>query len=205
MNFLAHLYLAEDTDESILGNLLGDFVKGSPSGLYSDEIVKGIMTHRNVDKFTDSHAITKESKLLFSLPRRRYAGIIIDVTNDHYLSKHWSQFSDKDLDNFIHDVYRTLERHQQILPPSLARIIPFMIEDDWLGSYSKLGGVSNALGGISRRFARKFNRDIELAGAIEEVEANYLELEEAFLNFFPELIDFTKQYRKSYDHNPHTS
>ncbi|MEE8298384.1 MAG: DUF479 domain-containing protein, partial [Thermodesulfobacteriota bacterium] len=28
MNYLAHLYLAEDSDESLLGNLLGDFVKG---------------------------------------------------------------------------------------------------------------------------------------------------------------------------------
>ncbi|MEM8778255.1 MAG: DUF479 domain-containing protein, partial [Cyanobacteria bacterium P01_G01_bin.49] len=32
MNYLAHLLLAEDSPESRLGNLLGDFVKGKLEG-----------------------------------------------------------------------------------------------------------------------------------------------------------------------------
>ena len=32
MNFLAHLFLAGDTPESLMGNLMGDFLKGVDVG-----------------------------------------------------------------------------------------------------------------------------------------------------------------------------
>jgi acyl carrier protein phosphodiesterase len=42
MNYLAHLYLAEDSPESLLGNLIGDFLKGTTVDSYSESIRKGI-------------------------------------------------------------------------------------------------------------------------------------------------------------------
>ena len=57
MNYLAHLYLADDSPESIIGNLLGDFLKGQGTEGYSDEIKKGIRLHKSVDTYTDSHPI----------------------------------------------------------------------------------------------------------------------------------------------------
>jgi acyl carrier protein phosphodiesterase len=65
MNYLAHLFLAEDTAESLIGNLLGDFVKGSLEShkeRYSEDILKGIETHRKADSFTDTHCIFRRSK-----------------------------------------------------------------------------------------------------------------------------------------------
>ena len=59
MNYLAHLFLAEKTEESILGNFLGDFVKGRLKDQYSAEILKGIVTHRKIDAYTDSHERVK--------------------------------------------------------------------------------------------------------------------------------------------------
>jgi acyl carrier protein phosphodiesterase len=56
MNYLAHLFLAEDNAESRIGNLLGDFVKGPLENYktrYSENILKGIRTHRKVDRFSD--------------------------------------------------------------------------------------------------------------------------------------------------------
>ncbi len=63
MNFLAHLYFADETTESRLGNIMADFVKGANAtdGLDS-RLVTGIQRHRAVDKYTDSHAVVKESK-----------------------------------------------------------------------------------------------------------------------------------------------
>ncbi|MEC8942826.1 MAG: DUF479 domain-containing protein, partial [Verrucomicrobiota bacterium] len=56
MNYLAHLYLAGPTDASRIGNLLGDFVKGTPAsleGAYPVEVIAGIVMHRKLDRFTD--------------------------------------------------------------------------------------------------------------------------------------------------------
>ena len=94
MNYLAHLYLAEDSDESLLGNLLGDFVKGRLEEQYSPEIIKGIKTHRKVDAYTDFNQNFLACKKLLRPDRRRFAGIIVDMSFDHFLAKNWADYSD---------------------------------------------------------------------------------------------------------------
>ena len=42
MNYLAHLLLAEDTEASMLGSFLGDFVKGDIGRRYTPAIARGI-------------------------------------------------------------------------------------------------------------------------------------------------------------------
>ena len=192
MNYLAHLYLAEDSDESIIGNLLGDFVKGPLKDEYAPEIIKGIKTHRQVDLFTDSHENFLASKKMISAERRRFAGIIIDLSYDHFLAVNWSEYSSLELSGFIGDTYRLLMRHRKILPEKLQNFLPRMIDEDWLGSYRELEGIGRTLDRISGRLRRRFNRENTLSGAVEEIESNYSRLEDNFREFFPELITFVK-------------
>lgn len=65
MNFLAHLHIAHHCQSSLLGNLLGDFVKGDPTEQYPQSLVQGIRLHRWVDAYTDSHPVMKAAKSLF--------------------------------------------------------------------------------------------------------------------------------------------
>jgi acyl carrier protein phosphodiesterase len=195
MNYLAHIYLAEESEESILGNVMGDFVKGSIGDDFHPEIEKGIRTHRKVDVFTDSHEIFKASKKLISPGRRRFAGVIIDMAFDHLLSKNWHAYSEADLGSFISKTYSLLERKKAMLPEKFRLSLPRMIEEDWLGSYGTLEGTGIALDRISERLRRRFRRENTLKGAIEEVESNYSELEHNFNAFFPELISFVEELR----------
>ncbi|MGZ7081297.1 MAG: ACP phosphodiesterase, partial [Thermoanaerobaculia bacterium] len=55
MNYLAHLFLAGDSAESMIGNLAGDFVKGVLHDRFPPAITAGIVMHRKIDAFTDSH------------------------------------------------------------------------------------------------------------------------------------------------------
>lgn len=190
MNYLAHIYLAEESDESVIGNLLGDFVKGPVGDEYAPDIAKGIITHRKVDVFTDSHEKFLASKKLISPERRRFAGIIIDLTFDHFLSKNWSEYSSSELTVFINGTYELLARNRSILPEKLQAFLPRMIDEDWLGSYRELEGIGETMDRISRRLNRRFQRENTLAGAVEEVELNYIELEDNFREFFPELITY---------------
>ncbi len=197
MNYLAHIYLAEDSDESVVGNLLGDFVKGPVGETYAPEIAKGIITHRKVDVFTDTHDKFLASKKLISPERRRFAGIIIDLTFDHFLARHWSEYATSDLSIFISDTYELLTRNRSILPEKLQLFLPRMIVEDWLGSYYELAGIGMSIDRISRRLKRRFIRDNTLEGAVEEVDSNYAELEKNFNEFFPEVISFVENLRKS--------
>lgn len=188
MNYLAHLYLAKDSDELMIGSMLGDFVKGSLKDQYPNEIKNGIELHRKIDSYTDSHAMTRASRKLYSPLRRRFAGIIVDLCYDHFLYRHWSTFAETARDPFISNAYELLKTHQAMLPKRLKAMIPRMIRDDWLGSYRDLNGVEQALGRLSKRVT---NGD-RLPGAIDEIKVHYRELETNFLTFFPDLICFVK-------------
>jgi len=196
MNYLAHIYLAEDTEESLLGNVMGDFVKGHIGGGLHPEIVKGIRTHRKVDVFTDSHEVFIASRRLISPGRRRFSGIIMDLAFDHLLAKNWSSYSDSDLGALIRKTYDVLLRRKDVLPEKFRLSLPRMIEEDWLGSYRTMEGAGIAIDRISGRLKRRFGRENTLIGAIEEVERNYGELESNFNAFFPELISFVENLRK---------
>lgn len=197
MNYLAHIYLAEDSDESILGNLLGDFVKGPIGNRYHPEIVKGIRTHRKVDVFTDSHDMFLASKKLISPQRRRFAGIIIDLAFDHFLARNWSSYSSEDLAGFIGNTYDLLIRHRGILPERLQQLLPRMIDEDWLGSYGELEGIGRTLDRISGRLKRRFKRENTMRGSLEEIVRNYDGLEQNFNDFFPELVSFVEDLRET--------
>ena len=196
MNYLAHLYLAEDSEESMLGNLLGDFVKGHLENQYSPEIIKGIRTHRKVDAYTDQHPKFLECKDLLHPERRRFAGIVVDLSFDHFLAKHWSQYSNIELGEFTNRVYDILLKHEKNLPAKLRQRMPYMIGDDWLGSYKNIDSIGLALNAISRRLGNRFERARIIKSGIDDIKSNYEELEQKFGEFFPDLIAFVEQYRK---------
>lgn len=189
MNYLAHLYLADDTDDSLIGNLLGDFVKGRPGSQYNDEIIAGILFHRKIDAFADAHSTMRTSRNRIGRQMSRFSGIIIDVCYDHFLARHWSTYSNQGLAEFVQHTYDVLQRYRPILPERLQRILPFMVSEDWLGSYIVIKSVGKTLDRITRRLTR----GEQFKGAIVEVEKNYADLESDFLNFFPDLVEFSNR------------
>jgi acyl carrier protein phosphodiesterase len=194
MNYLAHLFLAEDTAESLIGNLLGDFVKGSLEShkeRYSESILKGIETHRKADSFTDTHCIFRRSKQRLSKIHRHFTGVIIDIFYDHFLAKNWKHFSDMSLEDFASKVYHILETNRHILPGKLNKNLPIMISENWLVLYKSLEGIELTLQRLSGRIKRENN----LLLAQDELKLNYDEFEADFLAFFPEIVNYIKTER----------
>lgn len=189
MNYLAHLHLGGQRPGQLLGSLYGDFVKGRLQGQFPAEIEDAITLHRQIDVFTDRHGLVDIALSRFSLTRRRYAGIVLDVFFDHCLARDWALYADSSLPVFTADVYRVLAAEPQ-LPERLARIAPYMAADDWLGSYREFSVLDQVLRGISRRLSRPE----ELAAAMQELEHLYEPLSEDFRLFYPELQRFAAQH-----------
>ncbi|MHC8310624.1 acyl carrier protein phosphodiesterase [Pseudomonas sp. GT1P32] len=189
MNYLAHLHLGGQRPGQLLGSLYGDFVKGRLQGQFDPEIEAAIQLHRSIDVFTDRHPMVDVALSRFSLTRRRYAGIVLDVFFDHCLARDWTLYADRPLALFTGDVYRVLS-HEPQLPERLARIAPHMVANDWLGSYREFEVLEQVLRGISRRLTRPE----ELAAAMQELRELYEPLSEDFRLFYPQLQDFAKNY-----------
>ena len=192
MNYLAHIFLARHSEEAMLGAFLGDFVKGDYAGIYSPEIETEISIHRKVDSYTDTHPVIKSAKQYFGGPRRRFAGIVLDIFYDHMLARHWSSYSAVPIGTFIEGFYSALSRSDHLLPDPLNRMVPRMIEQDWLGSYRDFSGVEIAVNRVSTRLSR--NGDLMRDGLLD-LRTNYAAIAAGFPALFAELASFVAGHR----------
>src|SRR4051812_10146738 len=196
MNFLAHAFLAQPGHDGVVGALLGDFVKGPIDDRFRPSLASAIALHRRIDSFTDAHPITRRSRNRISPPRRRYAGIIIDMFYDHLLARRWSEHSSEPLEQFARHVYASMTAEHAALPERLQRMLPVMIEEDWLTNYREVAVIDRALDRIGRRL----RRGSPMSGAIEELHANEAGLEEDFRIFFPDLALYARTAGTRVDH-----
>jgi acyl carrier protein phosphodiesterase len=188
MNYLAHLYLSESDPESLVGSLMGDFVKGKVGDEFEPSLRQGILLHRKIDTFTDTHPLIRRSKTRISPEFRRYAGILVDIFFDHFLARQWSHWSDTPLDEFASVVYDILGERQQTFPQRMQRSMRYMVSNRLLQSYREIGGVHHALRGIETRL----KRPSRLGDSISELEENYGVFSSDFEQFFPLLVEYVE-------------
>lgn len=188
MNYLAHLYLADGTPDSLLGNLMADFLRGDTPDRFSPAVQAGIRLHRLVDAYTDTHPVVLECKRIVQPPFRRFAGIITDVAWDYFLARDWHQHAPEELGEFTGRVYALLEERHEALPERLQRLAPRMIAGDWLRSYGTLDGAC----AVFPRAARLLKRENCLAEAGPVFRHHCDEWEDAFRRFFPDLVSYVR-------------
>lgn len=189
MNFLAHIYLSFDDPEITLGNFFADHIRGNKFKHFPDRIQKGIILHREIDTFTDSHPIAKQSSKRLHQNYSHYSRVIVDIFYDHFLAKNWSRYSKVPLENYVEGFYDLLEENYAILPLATQRIMPYMIADNWLLSYAHLDGISKVLDGMNRRTKNRSKMNF----AILDLERHYEAFENEFTLFFKELINFSSE------------
>ena len=189
MNFLAHLFLADDTPESLIGNLAGDFVKGPLHDRFTPGIRAGIMAHRKIDAFTDTHPHVAAFRRVLIPEHGHYARVIADVFLDHFLACHFDEFANETLEAFIDRVRDTLDAHRDELPGRLIDVWPWMRDQEWLIGYRDVAGIELTLARMSRRIARR----PDLAAATHHLIDSRAELERRFLLFFPDVVSFASR------------
>ena len=189
MNFLAHIYLSFGNDEVTIGNFIADRIRGKHYGHFSEGIQKGIILHRAIDTYTDTHAIPRRSSKRLHKNYSHYSRVIVDIYYDHFLAKNWKDYSDVPLTRFVAGFYDLLERRYEILPLGIQRMMPYMIADNWLVNYAELEGIERVLHGMNRRTNNRSKMNL----AIADLEAHYGEFENEFQLFFKELITFSRE------------
>ncbi|MBT8195221.1 MAG: DUF479 domain-containing protein [Bacteroidia bacterium] len=184
MNYLAHIYLSGTDEELMIGNFLGDHVRGNQFPNLTKRMVDGIYLHRFIDTFTDSHEIVRESKLRLRPNYGKYASVIVDIYYDHFLAYNWKNYHEMSLPSYTKKIYGILNKHHERLPERTKMVLSHMSEHNWLLNYAELEGMEKALRGISKR--TKFESNIDKS--IHELKEYYTEFEKEFSEFFPDLI-----------------
>lgn len=196
MNILAHAYLSGlDSSDLLIGNFIGDFIKGDPAsprhGLTPGEIA-GIRLHRAIDTFTDAHPdVAAVRELLY--PRcHKYAGAAVDIFFDHFLAVDFTALTGWLLPDFVQGFYQIIQQHTNRLPPAAARMADYMIRQAWLTNYQFIEGIDRSLNGVARRTTYPSG----LGTAIVDLKQYYAEIGGHFARFWPLLVQHIQQTKQ---------
>lgn len=196
MNFLAHLYLsgpdpaAPTYEELVIGNFIADSVPGRQLEKYPPGVQAGIRLHRAIDTFTDAHPVVRQTTArLRHAGYGKYAGVISDMFFDHFLARHFADFSTESLADFTQRLYALLTHRAADFPARVQHFLPYMIAHNWLLHYVEVTGIASALSGLSRRATPGSNMET----AAGELKQNYADYEADFRAFFPQLQAFVEE------------
>jgi acyl carrier protein phosphodiesterase len=187
MNYIAHLHLAQHTKTSLVGNFLGDFIKGSTLEDLPLDLQFGIRLHRQIDTYTDSHGVVLALKQTFPKSIRRYSGIVLDIYFDYLLMQHWQQLSDTYVEkqSLFNQFYRDLALLHHDISPHFRRVKSGLLRYQWLDDYEELAACLRAMQAVEKRFSRP----TEFAQqAMEFIQENSAGLRQSFLHFYPDLL-----------------
>lgn len=190
MNYLAHFHLGKISEACILGNFIGDFVKGSDYKQYPEEVQHGILMHRFIDDYTDKHSLVHDAKRLLGTSYGHYNGVIIDIFYDYFLASNWNAFSAISLNDFITNSYNVLNKYQEDMPFSAQYAYRHMVKNDWLNRYTNLVGLKKTFLGLNAYLKRETGMEKSIHDLIDQKEI----FNQNFLAFYPQLLAETQKF-----------
>ena len=180
MNYLAHALLSAHSEDLLIGNFIADHIRGNHYTELPAPIIEGIKMHRQIDHFTDTHLIFKESKRFFYPHYEKHSGILIDIYFDHLLAKNFSLFSAESLSDFSTKTYAAYNRNLLHLPEHSRRFLNYLIRNDLYVAYSQQEGISTVLQHLSQRI----NHGVQLENSMDFFVQKEDLLTEMFFEFF---------------------
>jgi len=188
MNFLFHMLLSGTDEHILIGNFMGDFVKGPLADRFPERIRLGVSLHRRIDSFAGRNELFQQSRLRLDRRYGLYRGVLVDLFYDHFLVKEWDLWSDEPLDCYLIRARAIIEGRKNELPERMQPLVPYIF-DELLPSYGEVGGIGRAL----ERMSKRMKRANPLAGGELELLRNSDGLQSDFHGFLPLARSFAKE------------
>ncbi|TNE48347.1 MAG: DUF479 domain-containing protein [Bacteroidetes bacterium] len=195
MNNTAHCFLSYADPDLLVGNFIGDFVKGNKWLDYPVGIQRGIILHRIIDSYTDNHSATRLSVGRVRDFAGRYAPPVVDILYDHLLCLNWEHCTDIPFDTFASWAYLELESRLAEMPPVLQKRVPQMVAGRFLHGYQTREGLEWVLNQFNRRLSERLDVRSLLTFFFNKLEA----FSEDFQTFFPDLQQEVLRFRTEQD------
>ncbi|MBS1549401.1 MAG: DUF479 domain-containing protein [Bacteroidetes bacterium] len=193
MNYLAHSFLSF-SDEQIVGQFLNDFIPNKERLLQQENILHGIILHRAIDSFTDSHPKIHEAKTVFSPLVRLYAGAFVDVAMDFFLANDATVNSHEAWKTHAQHVYQVLENHLDLFPESFQKILFHMKKDDWLYNYRYDWGIEFSMKNVLNK-AKYLDKNLPVFDLFLQHKSF---LQECYQEFFPDLRNYIQEENEKF-------
>ena len=151
MNYLGHMILSGEDENTLLGNFIGDHISNKTLHHYSQSVQEGIQLHRAIDLYTDSHPKSRALRAVLFASYRHRSRVILDLFYDHFLAAHFEHFHPLPLSEYVQKVYYTLQRQLDLIPASAKNYFLAMKKYRWLEDYASTEGIRLVLNQMSKR------------------------------------------------------
>lgn len=183
MNYLAHIYLSGEKLPKQLGGFIADAVKGKSYMQYSPEIAAGIVTHRAIDHFIDTHPLIIGQLQQMRPVTGKYSPVVLDIFLDHILASGFKAYTGKSLFLFSIRFYAYAIFNYTRLPVRFQRFVWHFVASDRLGKYKTESGIRQSLE-IMKHYR---GLDIDIDQTMHYLSRNNKELTTLFEQLLPEL------------------
>ena len=157
MNYLAHMVVgawAGLDDQGVLGNFIGDAVKGRDvEGMWGAGVGRGIRLHRAIDDVSDRHEASREARAVLRATCGKWSGVVWDVLVDHVLAAEFEGLATGcgELGRFAAGQEAVLARQRAAMPERSRRFFDAMVAHGWLAGYRDPVMVEAVLVAMSKR------------------------------------------------------
>ena len=171
MNWLAHVVLAGDHPATRLGALLADTV-GRDISRFPAEFRDGIVGHRRVDGWLETHPVARSSRRRLVRLRQRYAGIALDFLIDHQLSVHWEHWHAVPLAEWERDFVASAQPWitDLDLPGPALDLWQWATRHQILARYGDRDTLCDAMSRYSRRMEARLGVPVDLTVALDDFD-----------------------------------
>ena len=187
MNLLAHAYPSHEHPHILLGNMIGDDVKGMQIRLYPPQVRAGIQLHRYIDSYTDRHPLIIEIKRIYRPAARLYAGPLIDITLDYFLANDPTVKTPEQWQTFASWAYEVLQDAAGWHVGGFRKYFPYLQNENWFIHYGEVPFIQNTLTNLLKRAGI---RDAA-PQILQAFTAHQQELSQVYQQFFPQLAQYS--------------
>ena len=196
MNYLGHAFVSGNDVNILIGNMLGDFIKGKQYINYALPIQHGMRYHRLVDEYTDKHESVRAATKILREDGIKYAGVFIDIFFDYFIANDTDNFANKEeLEIFTLDVLKSLEDAQDIMTDEMKVYFGYMIRYNWLYHYGSKEGIEKSIMGIIKRYPRLGDADQILFSLFNNIE----QLRPHYQTFIKDIKAWSQETLKQFD------
>jgi len=183
------MLLSGADDQILVGNFMGDFVKGPLLDRFPERIRQGVALHRRIDSFASRSDLFQCSRRRLDPHYGLYRGVLVDLFYDHFLVTGWEDWTEEPFEQYLARTRAIIEQNLSELPERLQPLVPVIFEE-LLPSYGELSGIGTALARMSRRVTRPN----PLEGGEEELLRHYDGLRADFCSFMPLVRSFAEDF-----------
>jgi len=183
MNYLAHVVIGGGAarPDVLVGNFIGDAVKGSAWRAYPAGVQEGILLHRAIDAEADAHPAAVESRALLRPRFGKMAGVALDLLHDHFLAQtfHAHEVHPGGLTAFAREVEGVLSARAAEMPERSQRFLQGLVRYRWLEGYGDREAMRTICAAMDARipWETRLVELMEVDVALErELEAGFREL-----------------------------